>query len=145
MDSRRASFASSLILGTIQLYKNVRPYYYRAVDDPRDRDYARLLVETCIGVQPGWQVVVYGDVLGRPLIEEVLRAIAEGGAYGVLRLSFGVSNFANAAWIRHAPKELLDSVAPLELSALEQADGVIVVQAPENTRDAAAIESWRLQ
>jgi leucyl aminopeptidase (aminopeptidase T) len=115
------------------------------VADPRDRDYARLLVDKCIGVQPGWQVVVYGDVLGRPLIEEVLRAIAERGAYGVLRLSFGVSNFANAAWIRHAPKELLDSVAPLERSALEQADAVIVVQAPENTRDAGGVEAWRLQ
>ena len=33
--------------------------------DPRDEQYARLLVEECIDVQPGWQVLVVAGVLGR--------------------------------------------------------------------------------
>ena len=48
--------------------------------DPRDEQYARLLVETCIDVQPGWQVVVVGHVLGRPLFDEVCKVVAERGA-----------------------------------------------------------------
>jgi aminopeptidase len=113
--------------------------------DPRDRAYARLLVETCVGVQPGWQVVVYANPLARPLVEELARALAERGAYGLLRLSFGTSFFGENAWLQHAPKELLETLAPLDRRTLEEADAVIAVVAPENTRDASALEPWRLQ
>jgi leucyl aminopeptidase (aminopeptidase T) len=37
--------------------------------DPRVEAYAKLLVEKCIDVQPGWQVIVRAGVLARPLIE----------------------------------------------------------------------------
>ena len=43
--------------------------------DPRVEQYARLLVERCLNVQPGWQVVVQSSPLARPLVEEVLRHI----------------------------------------------------------------------
>ena len=39
--------------------------------DPRDEQYTRILVETCIDVQPGWQVIVVAGPLGRPLFAEV--------------------------------------------------------------------------
>ncbi len=42
--------------------------------DPRIEAYARLLVEECLDVQSGWQVVVSGGMLGRPLVEDVCRA-----------------------------------------------------------------------
>jgi leucyl aminopeptidase (aminopeptidase T) len=38
------------------------------VPDPRVEQYARLMVETCLDVQPGWQVMVVGGIEGRPLI-----------------------------------------------------------------------------
>src|SRR5215210_8229992 len=38
--------------------------------DPRVEAYAALLVETCVDVQPGWQVLVTGGQLARPLLEE---------------------------------------------------------------------------
>ena len=47
--------------------------------DPRDEQYANLLVETCVDVQPGWQVVVAASPLARPLFDEVCRAIAAPG------------------------------------------------------------------
>jgi Leucyl aminopeptidase (aminopeptidase T) len=43
--------------------------------DPRDEQYANLLVETCVDVQPGWQVVVAASPLARPLLDEVCRAM----------------------------------------------------------------------
>lgn len=48
--------------------------------DPRDRDYAELLVGTCLDVQAGWKVVVHGGILGRPLLEEIVRAVARRDA-----------------------------------------------------------------
>src|ERR1043166_3784344 len=51
--------------------------------DPRIDDYAKLLVEECLDVQPGWQVMVSGGVLARPLIEEVFRLLGRKGGYAI--------------------------------------------------------------
>ena len=111
--------------------------------DPRDREYARLLVDTCVGVQPGWQVLVQASPLARPLVDELLRTIAERGAYALLRLLWSGSLFGATEWIRHAPMELLENPAPFELRTLEEIDALIVVQAPENTRQLTVVDSAR--
>ena len=80
--------ASSLIFGTSVLYKTVRSSYMIAcMTDQRLKDYARLLVETCVDVQPGWQVLVVGSPLARPLLEEVTSQVAHKGAYALVRQS----------------------------------------------------------
>jgi aminopeptidase len=112
--------------------------------DPRDRRYAELLVDTCVKVQPGWQVLVQGTPIARPLLVEILRTIGERGAYGLLRVIFGGSLLGDLNWLRAAPDELLSAPAPLEVHALEQADALIVVQAPENTRQLASVARSRL-
>ena len=111
--------------------------------DPRDRQYAELLVDTCVGVQPGWQVLVQSSPLARPLLEEVLRTIAERGAYALLRLLWSGSLFGATEWIRHAPLELLKTPAPYEARVIEEIDALIVLQAPENTRQLTVIDTER--
>jgi aminopeptidase len=113
--------------------------------DPRIEQYARIMVETCVDVQPGWQVVVGGGVLGRPLIDEIVRQVARRGAYALLRVGWGGSvRGPSFAWAKEAPMELLENPAPLDLRVLEEIDAFIVVQASENTRDAAGISDDRL-
>jgi aminopeptidase len=114
------------------------------MNDPRIEEYARVMVETCVDVQPGWQVLVSGGALGRPLIEEVTRQVARRGAYALQRIGFGGNLIASFAWAREAPIELLHSPAPLEMQALEEADAFIVVQAPENTRNASMLTEERV-
>jgi aminopeptidase len=109
--------------------------------DPRDRRYAELLVDTCVGVQPGWQVVVQGSPLARPLLDEILRAVAERGAYALLRMSYAGGLFGSLEWIRHAPPELLETLAPFETRMLEEVDALIVVQAPENSRQLTVLSA----
>ena len=75
--------------------------------DPRDRQLAELLVDTCVGVQPGWQVVVAGISLGRPLLEEIVRPVAERDAYALLRPTFGDGKPTSRVWARSAPLERL--------------------------------------
>src|SRR5262249_30356524 len=58
--------------------------------DPRDEQYARILVETCIDVQPGWQVVVAASPRAQPLVGEVCRALARRGAYALPRPFFAL-------------------------------------------------------
>ena len=113
--------------------------------DPRVEAYARLLVERCVDVQPGWQVLVRSTPLARPLIEEVIRLIARRGAYSLLRLNFTPSQLANdPIWANEAPKERLRELAPIERYEFDTADAAIVVVAPENTRDGSDVAPERL-
>lgn len=106
--------------------------------DPRIEQYARLLVERCINVQPGWQVVVQSTPFARPLVEEVLRQIARRGAYALLRLGFGTRT-----WAGEAPEELLAELPPITRYEAEQMDAIINIVAPENTREGTEIGAAR--
>ncbi len=109
--------------------------------DARLEAYARLLVERCVDVQPGWQVTVASSPLGRPLVDEVLRAIGRRGAYALLRVDLpGLDEI----WLKEAPVELVAKVAPIEAHALEQLDCRIVIEAPENTRNGADVPAERV-
>jgi aminopeptidase len=112
--------------------------------DPRDEQYARLLVETCIDVQPGWQVLVTSSALGRPLFEAVCKVIAERSAYVLPRVTFAASG-PPAAWAKTASDELLSSPAPIDEYAFLNADAAIAIVAPENTRDGSDVEPRRMQ
>jgi aminopeptidase len=105
--------------------------------------YAKLLVETCIDVQPGWQVLVLGGILARPLLEAVSREIARRGAYAVQRPSLGGSGI-NIPWAKEAPEELLAEPSGIDAYTLKHADGLVSIEAPENTRELSAVPEDRL-
>ena len=108
--------------------------------DPRIDEYARLLVERSVDVQPGWQVVVRGTPLARPLIESVLEQIARRGAHPLLQLSF---EQIGGPFAREAPLETLREAAPLQRRIWEEADAFISVWAPENTREGSELSEER--
>jgi aminopeptidase len=111
--------------------------------DTRLSRYAELLVDTCVGVQPGWQVLVLSSVHGRPLVEEVAGLIGRRGAYVIPRIEFGGS--LGSRWVREAPLELLTSLPEIDRHAFLSCDAIIQVQAPENTREATGVSPERLQ
>ena len=112
--------------------------------DHRIPDYARLLVEHCVGVQEGWQVLVVGSPLARPLVEEVARLIARKRAYALVRTPIsGIGWLHDYEWTLAAPLDLVEAMPPIERHAAEHADGLIVIEAPENTRARAAFEPAR--
>ena len=113
--------------------------------DQRIEQYARLLVEECLDARPGWQVVVRSTPLARPLVEEVLRALARRGAYALLRLGFtsGPEIAGSLVWALEAPDHLLRTFAPAERHAWETVDGAVVIAAPENTREATDLSPER--
>jgi aminopeptidase len=112
--------------------------------DPRDRDYADLIVDGCLGVQPGWQVLVGGNPQARPLLEEVCGAVARRGAYALLRISFEGFLAQSLRWVADAPLELLAAPAGVTVSELETVDALLFVAAPDNTRASAAVPSERM-
>jgi len=111
--------------------------------DPRVEAYAKLLVEDCLDVQPGWQVVVTGGALARPLLEVVSALLGRRGAYALQRVSLTGTRL-NLPWLQEAPDELLDTPAPLDVRPFEEADAWIGIEAPENTRELSVISADRL-
>jgi aminopeptidase len=110
------------------------------VRDPRIDEYARLLVERSVGVQPGWQVVVRATPLARPLIESVVEQIARRSAHPLLQLSF---EQIGGPFEREAPLETLREAAPLQRRIWEEADAFISIWAPENTREGSELSEDR--
>ena len=112
--------------------------------DPRDRAYAELIVDGCLGVQPGWQVYVGGNPQARPLLEEVCAVLARRGAYPLLRVSFeGLVIFA-PSWLAEAPLELIGTPAPLIAAEIDGFDAMLFASAPDNTRTIAGIDAERI-
>ena len=108
--------------------------------DPRLASYASLLVDRCVDVQPGWQVLIRATPAARPLVDEVVAAVARRGAYALPRLQFA----RTTAWVAEAPEERLATVAEIEAHELDNADCLIVIDAPENTREGSDVSPERL-
>lgn len=102
------------------------------MNDSRIEAYARLLVERCLNVQPGWQVVISTTPLARPLVESAVRLIAERGAYALVRLNYSTISLA---WLKHAPLELVGAAADIQEHEQTHMDAYFAITAPENTQD----------
>jgi aminopeptidase len=111
--------------------------------DPRLEQYAKLLVDDCVGVQPGWQVLVIAQPLARPLYQEVVRQIARRGAYVLPRINYSEMG-VDPVWLNEAPEELLREVPSIQRFELENIDCYIALLAPENTREGADIPQERI-
>ena len=106
--------------------------------DPRNRQLAELLVDTCVGVQPGWQVLVVGTPAGqaaargdRPRRRRARRLRAPAASTSAARRSRRARGCARR---RSSGSPIRGARSTLH--ALETCDALIVVDAPENTRDA---------
>jgi aminopeptidase len=110
--------------------------------DPRLDRYAKLLVDDCVHVQAGWQVLIRAQPDARPLVDAVSRELALRGAYALTRLEYALGG--NVEWVKHAPEELLKELAPAEAHVLDAIDCFIAIIAPENTRDGVDIPPERV-
>jgi aminopeptidase len=110
------------------------------VRDPRIDDYARLLVERSVGVQPGWQVLIRASHLARPLVEAVIEQVAKRSAYPILQLSFEQTG---GPFAREAPVGLLATPAPLQKRIWEEVDAFIAIFGPENMREGSELSDER--
>jgi aminopeptidase len=112
------------------------------VPDPRVEAYARLLVERCLDVQPGMQVLIRTTPLAQPLFAELSRLIGGRGAYVVPRIDFTLWP-TGAAWAAEAPLELVGELAPIDKHASDHMDARMTIEAPENTSWGAELGSER--
>jgi aminopeptidase len=108
-------------------------------DERLDR-YARMLVEYCLDVQHGWQVLVTAAPAAEPLVQRVAAWIAGRGAYAVLQIQL---LSATRTWAQEAPETLVGTMAPVERSLMEQIDAHIRIQAPAEESDLPKLDLTR--
>ena len=110
--------------------------------DPRIEEYARLLVERSLDVQPGMQVLIRTQPAAQPLVEELTRLIARRGAYPILRMNWTLFPI-DEVWAAEAPAELVGEIAPVDLHASNTMEARITIEAPDNTRGQAQLSADR--
>jgi aminopeptidase len=117
------------------------------VIDPRVEQYAKLLVERSVDVQPGWQVVVIGSTQARPLVEEVIRAIGRREAYPIVQLSFGGMDHwpFESIWAETVSADVMEQRPPLRVAIEDECQAWIRIGAPENTRDGTDLDQEHKQ
>jgi aminopeptidase len=98
---------------------------------------AALLCDWCIAVRPGDQVLIGLALPALPLVRSLHRALLEREAWPLVRLAAGE---LAPDFYRYARDPQLDSFAPLELLEVQQADAVIGITAPANTRALASVD-----
>jgi aminopeptidase len=105
-------------------------------------DYARLLVDRCVAVEPGWEVLIRTTTLARPLVEAVMEQVARRGAEPLLQLTFEMIGGPVA---REAPLENLREASPLQRQIWSECDAIITISAPESTREGSDLSDERRQ
>jgi aminopeptidase len=98
---------------------------------PDPARHAALICDWCIGVRERDQVLVGMTLQSLPLVRALHRALLERGAWPLIRLAAGE---LAPDFYRYATNLQLDGFAPLELLDVQEADGVIGITAPANTR-----------
>jgi aminopeptidase len=98
-------------------------------------------VSRCIDPRPGWQVLVTGTSVARPLLERLSASLARRDAYAIRRISFDEPFGIDSAWVNAAPAALAPTLAPLERELVNHVDGKIFVLAPESEYPLAHLSS----
>jgi aminopeptidase len=102
--------------------------------------WATLLVDYCLGVQPGETIAISAEIEARPLIEACYKAVVDRGAHPLLRLSLpGLGEY----FVEHGTEGMLSQLSPISIKEAEVIDGRIGIAAETDTRSMAGIDPGR--
>jgi len=109
--------------------------------DPRVEAMARVLVRHSTNVQPGEDVLIQGDDLGKPLLLACYREVLRRGAHPFLLVQF---EDTTRIFFEEASEAELAYVSPIARYAVEAVPVIIRVEAPSNTRHLSGIDPARI-
>ena len=107
------------------------------MNDPRLKNLAEILVNYSVAVKPGDWVMVHGNVVAMPLVNEVMRAVLRAGGNPSLFLN---SDDLNEITLSESSNDQLQWVPPIEKMLVENVDVRIDLIADSNTRTLTGID-----
>ena len=106
--------------------------------DPRVLRLADVLVNYSVKIKPGDWVMINAAILAEPLVNEVYKKVTQAGG----NCSVQWSNDATAeTFLKEGNKEQLGWLSPVKKMLYEQADVLIAIRAPENTRSLSGVDT----
>ncbi|GAB6148595.1 aminopeptidase [Stetteria hydrogenophila] len=104
--------------------------------------FARLLVDYCVSVGKGDEVLVSAGLEAIDLVREVYRAVVERGGYPRFELRDEV---LQEAFYRYAPEELLDYVSDIDVYVMERINALIGVNSARHAKPLIGVDPERLK
>jgi aminopeptidase len=105
--------------------------------DPRITKYADVLVNYSTKVKPGDWVYIDADPIATPLVRELMIQVTKAGGNPTYSLH---TDQVGEAFLANASNEQLSWVNPLQMLTIKQADVMIFISSPENTRSMSGID-----
>ena len=112
------------------------------MSDPRIEKLADILVNTSVRVQKGERILITGGFLARPLLEELVKKVAQAGAEPVIRVTM---ESLTHLYLKYGDPELLAKEDDHLYNLYKSCQGLINVHAPENTRYMTNLDPERLK
>ena len=117
----------------------------KTTEDPRIKEFARILVERGAEVEEGDYVYLLSKSLeSLPLFEEVRRQIIKKGAYPHEHLLYDSqigSEGMDHDWMNYSSKEQLKNVSEAKRKEMKNMDCYIRIGGPDNTQELSGIDS----
>jgi len=111
--------------------------------DPRISNLARLIVNYCVSLKKGEEVVINATVESIPLVREIVRYTVEAGAYPVF---INISDESvTEAFYKHAPLDVLSHVSTLEKELVSRVNAQISILAPSHTKPLVGVDPEKLR
>ena len=109
--------------------------------DPRSVKLADVLVTYSIGVKPGDWVIIQGDMLTVPMLEEIYRAVLKAGGHP--NTLIGTTNLTEIFY-QEANDDQLTWISPLQKIPYYDADVLISLMGTSNTRNLTHIDPAKI-
>ncbi len=97
-----------------------------------NQNYARLLVDYCLSLQPGDRLYLQSTTLAEPLVREIYRAGLQRGANVIYQLDVAEHD---RVFYTEARAEQLDFASPLYQAAMQEFETYLYIRAPFNLRE----------
>ncbi|MCY0867853.1 MAG: aminopeptidase [Desulfurococcus sp.] len=111
--------------------------------DPRVSNLARLIVDYCVHLKKGEEVVINATVESIPLVREIVKYTVEAGAYPVF---INISDESiTEVFYKHASSDILSHVSVLEEELVSRVNAQISILAPSHTKPLVSIDPEKLK
>ncbi len=104
--------------------------------------FADLLVDYCVSVKKGDEVLINAGIEAMDLVREVYRAVVERGAYPRLNLRDEV---LQEIFYKYAPGDLLDYESKIDVYIMENVDVIISIASNSHTKPLIGVDPERLK
>lgn len=111
--------------------------------DPRISNLARLIVNYCVHLGKGEEVVINATTESIPLVREIVRHVVEAGAYPVF-VNIGDESITEAFY-KYASPDVLSHVSILEKEVVSRIHAQISILAPSHTKPLVGVDPEKLK